>query len=243
MEIRRATVADAKHLSMLIEDLALKFITAEFTAEHLQQHFKKRSVAVKLVLMDNHVVVGVGNIYASEALFVAGIRPTKRAHLLTGPQATRLHTAVREVLSRAGVALGPPGVQMGADIGFFAIDPVRGAEIVYARSWGAPKYWNDAEREAVAVVPLSIPLLAGPGAIAVPVDSPYQSLKDLVADAKANPGKVSFASYSAGTSSHYAGMILNQKAGLDMQHVSFAGIPPALTQVMGNQAKSFSLQN
>ena len=64
---------------------------------------------------------------------------------------------------------------------------------------------------------------------------PAKNVKELVAYVKANPGKVSFASYSAGTSSHYAGMILNQKAGLDMQHVAFAGIPPALTQVMGDQ--------
>lgn len=60
-------------------------------------------------------------------------------------------------------------------------------------------------------------------------------IKDLVSYVKANPGKISFASYSAGTSSHYAGMILNQKAGLDMQHVPFAGSPPALQQVMGGQ--------
>jgi len=64
---------------------------------------------------------------------------------------------------------------------------------------------------------------------------PAKDVKGVVAWVKANPGKVSFASYSAGTSSHYAGMILNQKAGLDMQHVPFAGSPPALAQVMGNQ--------
>ena len=66
-------------------------------------------------------------------------------------------------------------------------------------------------------------------------NTPAKDLKELIAYVKANPGKVSFASYSSGTASHYAGMILNQKAGLDMQHISFAGIPPALTQVMGNQ--------
>lgn len=60
-------------------------------------------------------------------------------------------------------------------------------------------------------------------------------LKGLIGHVKANPGKLSFASYSAGTSSHYAGMILNQQAGLDLQHVPFAGSPPALTQVMGGQ--------
>ncbi|WP_439114920.1 tripartite tricarboxylate transporter substrate binding protein [Hydrogenophaga sp.] len=64
---------------------------------------------------------------------------------------------------------------------------------------------------------------------------PAKDAKGVVAWVKANPGKVSFASYSAGTSSHYAGMILNQKAVLDMQHVPFAGSPPALAQVMGGQ--------
>jgi len=64
---------------------------------------------------------------------------------------------------------------------------------------------------------------------------PAKDLKELVAYLKANPGKFSFASYSAGTSSQYAGMILNQKAGLDLQHIPFAGSPPALTQVMGGQ--------
>ncbi len=64
---------------------------------------------------------------------------------------------------------------------------------------------------------------------------PAKDTKALVAWVKANPGKVSFASYSAGTVSHYAGMILNQKSGLDMQHVPFAGSPPALQQVMAGQ--------
>lgn len=70
------------------------------------------------------------------------------------------------------------------------------------------------------------------------VGAPTLEAKDtrsLLAWVKANPGKTSFASYSAGTASHYAGVILNQKAGLDMQHVPFAGSPPALQQVMGGQ--------
>jgi tripartite-type tricarboxylate transporter receptor subunit TctC len=64
---------------------------------------------------------------------------------------------------------------------------------------------------------------------------PAKDFKSLIAYAKANPGTMSFASYSTGTVSHYAGMMLNQKAGLDMQHVPFPGSPPALAQVMGNQ--------
>lgn len=64
---------------------------------------------------------------------------------------------------------------------------------------------------------------------------PARDLKGLVSYARANPGKLSFASYSAGTASHYAGVIMNRKAGIDLQHVPFAGSAPALTQVMGNQ--------
>lgn len=59
--------------------------------------------------------------------------------------------------------------------------------------------------------------------------------KGLMAHLKTRQGKGSFASYSAGTSSHYAGLILNHKAGLDLQHVPFAGSPPALLQIMGGQ--------
>lgn len=62
---------------------------------------------------------------------------------------------------------------------------------------------------------------------------PAKDVKSFVAYARANPGKLSFASYSTGTVSHYAGMILNQKAGLDLQHAPFPGSPPALTQLMG----------
>ncbi|MDQ0143235.1 Bug family tripartite tricarboxylate transporter substrate binding protein [Cupriavidus necator] len=64
---------------------------------------------------------------------------------------------------------------------------------------------------------------------------PAKDFKSLVNYVHANPGKLSFASYSAGTASHYAGVITNQKAGLDLAHVPFAGSSPALAQVMGGQ--------
>ena len=83
-------------------------------------------------------------------------------------------------------------------------------------------------RPVATVARASMVLVVGPSV-------PAQDLKGLIAYVKANPGKLSFASYSAGTSSQYAGMIFNQKAGLDLQHVPFAGSPPALVQVMGGQ--------
>ncbi|MFO1273110.1 MAG: tripartite tricarboxylate transporter substrate binding protein [Rubrivivax sp.] len=65
---------------------------------------------------------------------------------------------------------------------------------------------------------------------------PANDVKGLVGYLKShNGGKGSFASYTAGTSSHYAGMIFAKKAGLDLTHVPFPGSPPALQNLMGGQ--------
>jgi formamidopyrimidine-DNA glycosylase len=62
---------------------------------------KARQSPVKQVLLGGEVVVGVGNIYASEALFMAGIRPTLKASKISKPRAERLHAAIRTVLLHA----------------------------------------------------------------------------------------------------------------------------------------------
>jgi formamidopyrimidine-DNA glycosylase len=62
---------------------------------------KKRKAPVKQVLLAGEVVVGVGNIYASEALFMARIRPTTPAYKLSRVRIARLHAAVRAVLAQA----------------------------------------------------------------------------------------------------------------------------------------------
>jgi len=62
---------------------------------------------------------------------------------------------------------------------------------------------------------------------------PATHLKEVVAYVKTHPGKVSYASYSAGTMSHTMGLALNKLAGLDMAHVGYKGSPPALQDVMG----------
>ncbi|CAB5686533.1 Argininosuccinate lyase [Delftia tsuruhatensis] len=64
---------------------------------------------------------------------------------------------------------------------------------------------------------------------------PAKDAAEAIAYVKAHPRQLSFASYSQGTASQYAGAILNRKAGLDMEHVAFPGSAPALAQLMGNQ--------
>jgi formamidopyrimidine-DNA glycosylase len=72
-----------------------------FTAERLARRAKGRKVAVKLFLMDQHVVVGVGNIYASEALFRAGVRPRRAAGRIKPAEWQRIVQAIRQVLGEA----------------------------------------------------------------------------------------------------------------------------------------------
>jgi formamidopyrimidine-DNA glycosylase len=70
-------------------------------ADYLWRETRKRSAAIKLALMDNHLIVGVGNIYANESLFRAGIRPTTPANRVSKPRLARLVTEVRNTLSEA----------------------------------------------------------------------------------------------------------------------------------------------
>lgn len=76
-------------------------LTIGFDVKAFHTGLKSRNAAIKQVLLAGDVVVGVGNIYASEALFLAGIRPTLRASALSRPRTARLHAAIRQVLARA----------------------------------------------------------------------------------------------------------------------------------------------
>jgi formamidopyrimidine-DNA glycosylase len=72
-----------------------------FTPEELAARLRRTRRRVKEVLLDQRVLAGVGNIYASEALFRAGIDPRTRADRVGGPAARRLHGAIRRVLTDA----------------------------------------------------------------------------------------------------------------------------------------------
>ena len=64
---------------------------------------------------------------------------------------------------------------------------------------------------------------------------PYKSVKDLIAYAKANPGKVNFGSSGNGSSIHLSGELFKRLAKVDMQHVPYKGSAPAVTDLLGNQ--------
>ena len=92
---------DAPPAQKLLGHLGVEPLNGDFEVSAFGTALKKRQSAIKQVLLAGDVVVGVGNIYASEALFLAGIRPTTRAARLSRPRVARLHAAIVQVLTRA----------------------------------------------------------------------------------------------------------------------------------------------
>lgn len=85
----------------LLGRLGVEPLSDAFDAATFHQALKLRKTAIKQILLAGEIVVGVGNIYASEALFLAGICPTTPASQLSKPRATRLYEAIRTVLAQA----------------------------------------------------------------------------------------------------------------------------------------------
>ena len=85
----------------LLAKLAPEPLSESFDSDYLHRTTRRRAVAIKQFIMNSRVVVGVGNIYASEALFRAGISPRKPAGRLTRAQAGALTRAIKEVLAAA----------------------------------------------------------------------------------------------------------------------------------------------
>ncbi len=94
-----------------------------FSDAYLTNALANRSGPVKTALLNQQLVAGIGNIYACEALFYAGISPRRKAGSIKGRRAQRLTAAIRDVLKRA-IAEGGTSlrdhVQPGGEIGYFA---------------------------------------------------------------------------------------------------------------------------
>ena len=85
----------------LLAKLAPEPLSDAFDADYLFRATRRRAVAIKQFIMNSQVVVGVGNIYASEALFRARIAPRRAARRITRAQAAGLSQAIKDVLSEA----------------------------------------------------------------------------------------------------------------------------------------------
>lgn len=85
----------------LLAKLGPEPLTDAFSADYLRERAKGRSTAIKQFLMDNQVVVGVGNIYANEALFAAGIHPKRAAGNISAERLATLVAEIKRVLAEA----------------------------------------------------------------------------------------------------------------------------------------------
>lgn len=85
----------------LLARLGPEPLSDAFDGQRLFEASRRKGSAIKLLIMDNHVVVGVGNIYANESLFHAGIHPARAANSLRREECDRLAAEIKSVLARA----------------------------------------------------------------------------------------------------------------------------------------------
>ena len=106
----------------MLADMGPEPLGNSFTAAYLSAAVDRRTGPIKTALLNQTLVAGIGNIYACEALFLAGLSPRRKAGTIRGGRAERLVAAIRTVLNRAiadgGTSLRDH-VQPGGEIGYF----------------------------------------------------------------------------------------------------------------------------
>ena len=90
-----------KDKSTIIAKLGPEALAAEFTPEVLAQRLSQRTAPIKALLCDQSLVAGIGNMYADEALFRAGIHPLRPGKSLSQEEIERLHDAIQQILRSA----------------------------------------------------------------------------------------------------------------------------------------------
>jgi tripartite-type tricarboxylate transporter receptor subunit TctC len=157
-------------------------------------------------------------------------------------------TVARLVVERMSAALGQPMVvenTSGAGGMIAAAAVARAAPDGYTLFLAnastltiTPHFQKGSAARQPAFTPITT-VSAFPLVLVVPSSSPYKSLKELVAAAKANPGKLSFATPGQGTTPHLVTEILKREAGIELTHVPYKGGAPALNDLLGGQVDMF----
>lgn len=161
--------------------------------------------------------------------FAAGGAVDIVARQLQEPMGKNLGTTM-VVENRAGGAGVPASEALvraapdGYTVGFFASSYVSNAVTQSTLSFNVV---NDITPISMAVINTVM--------ILVPANSPIRTLKDLVDQAKARPGALSYATPGVNTAMHFAGELLKTRAGIDMVHIPYRGAGPALNDLLGGQ--------
>jgi formamidopyrimidine-DNA glycosylase len=202
--------------------------TPAFDADYLWHATRTRSAAIKLALMDNGLVVGVGNIYANESLFRAGIRPTLPRSGCRAPRLARLVDAVRSVLTEA-IAKGGSTlrdyVDASGEPGYFQLD-----YFVYGR---------EGEPCRVCGAPIRMRRLGGRASFYCPSAARAASVEGLTLNMQRNipSSMVRFSPYSGGGSARRRTAARAASVGA-AERSPGAGSPLAATQHGGQQSQA-----
>lgn len=106
----------------LIKGLGPEPLAEDFTGARLAAALKGKMTPIKAAILDQRVIAGIGNIYACESLYYAGISPKRSAHTVQGERASRLVVAIKQVLTAAIAAGGSTlrdHIQPSGELGYF----------------------------------------------------------------------------------------------------------------------------
>ncbi|HKV32936.1 MAG TPA: bifunctional DNA-formamidopyrimidine glycosylase/DNA-(apurinic or apyrimidinic site) lyase [Pyrinomonadaceae bacterium] len=98
---RMRLITNMQRLPKELTSLAPEPLSDEFTEEYFLETLSRSKRSLKQLLLDQTRVLGLGNIYAVEALFLAGVNPRKAANRLSKPRARKLYQAIRQILREA----------------------------------------------------------------------------------------------------------------------------------------------
>ncbi|MEJ7687372.1 MAG: tripartite tricarboxylate transporter substrate binding protein [Variovorax sp.] len=156
----------------------------------------------------------------------------------TDTSARRIAQGMADILKQGVIVDNKPGAAGGISHGTVKASPPDGYTLVMGSTgtlainpslYSKLPYDPINDFEPVALVS------ASPLVLFVPSSSPVNNLKELIAYAKAKPGKVNYGSGGSGTTGHIAMEMLKKEAGIDMLHVPYKGSPPMVTDLIGGQ--------
>jgi tripartite-type tricarboxylate transporter receptor subunit TctC len=164
--------------------------------------------------------------------FAPGGGADNTARIISDPLSKRLgQPVIIEYKPGAGGVIGAA---------FVATSPKDGYTLLYAtpgQQMTAPYLMDKMPYDAATAFSSVIQLIDGSNVLVVNKDLPVNSVKELIAFAKANPNKVNFASSGIGSSSHLAGELFKSMAGINIEHVPYKGSGAAVTEVVGGSVQ------